>query len=68
MHVTSTLNKNQLIDYFGDGSQKSMRINYVWEDVALGTAGALTLVSDFAHDNILLMNSDLLTNIDFEDI
>ncbi len=59
---------NQLVDYFKDGSEKALRINYVWEEDALGTAGALALVDDFIHDHVLMMNSDLLTNIDFEDL
>lgn len=58
---------DQLVDYFGDGSKKDIRLKYVWEQEALGTAGALGLVDDFVHDHILMMNSDLLTNIDFED-
>lgn len=33
----------------------------------LGTAGALSLINDFHNETILLMNSDLLTNIDYED-
>lgn len=58
----------QLVDYFKDGSEKALRINYVWEEDALGTAGALALVDNFIHDHVLMMNSDLLTNIDFEDL
>jgi len=58
---------HQLVDYFGNGSDKALRINYVWEEEALGTAGALALVDGFMHDTILMMNSDLLTNIDFEE-
>lgn len=59
---------NQLVDYFQDGSEKALRIKYVWEENALGTAGALALVEGFIHDHVLMMNSDLLTNIDFEDL
>ena len=58
----------QLKDYFGDGSSKGIEVKYVWEDEPLGTAGALSLIDDFSHDHILMMNSDLLTNIDFEDL
>ena len=57
----------QIVQHLQDGKEKGVRINYVWENETLGTAGALTLVDDFAHDHILMMNSDLLTNIDFED-
>jgi len=59
---------NQLVDYFQDGSEKALRINYVWEEKALGTAGALSMIDGFIHDHVLMMNSDLLTNIDFEDL
>jgi dTDP-glucose pyrophosphorylase/CBS domain-containing protein len=58
----------QLVDCFQDGSEKALRINYVWEENALGTAGALALIDDFVHDHVLMMNSDLLTNIDFEEL
>jgi len=58
----------QLVDYFKDGSEKALRISYIWEENALGTAGALALVDNFIHDHVLMMNSDLLTNIDFEDL
>jgi dTDP-glucose pyrophosphorylase len=57
----------QIVDYFEDGNSKSVRIKYVWEEDALGTAGALGLVDGFIHEHILMMNSDLLTNINFED-
>ena len=57
----------QLIDYFGDGSDKDMNIRYVREDKPLGTIGSLSMVENFHHDHILIMNSDLLTTIDLHD-
>lgn len=59
---------DQLIEYFGDGVQKEMSIKYLEEDEPLGTIGAVGLIEHFHNDYILVMNSDLLTNIDFEDI
>jgi NDP-sugar pyrophosphorylase family protein len=59
---------DQIEDYFKQGKDKAMRINYVREQEALGTAAALGLVNNFVHDHVLMMNSDLLTNIDFEDL
>lgn len=56
----------QIVDYFGDGSSKGIQIEYIWEDEPMGTAGALTLVDTFNSKNILLMNSDLFTNVDIE--
>lgn len=58
----------QIESYFGDGSSKGIQIEYIWEDKPLGTAGSLTLVSEFKTDHIILMNSDLFTNVDFEEM
>jgi dTDP-glucose pyrophosphorylase len=40
---------------------------FIEEDIPLGTIGSLRLITEFDNDLILLMNSDILTNIDFED-
>src|SRR5690606_2188515 len=57
----------QLVEYFGDGSSKGIKISYVKEEKPLGTIGSILLVEDFEHEDIIVMNSDLLTNIDFAD-
>lgn len=57
----------QLEAYFGNGSAKSLHIKYVKEDKPLGTIGSILLVDNFEFDDIIVMNSDLLTNIDFAD-
>lgn len=57
----------QLVDYFGDGNGKDAKISYTWEDEPLGTLGALRLAPSVQKEALLVMNSDLLTNIDFED-
>lgn len=58
----------QIIEYFGDGNKKNIRINYIEEDKPLGTIGSVSLIEQFHNDYILVMNSDLLTNIDYEDM
>lgn len=58
----------QIVDYLGDGSSKGINIEYIWEDQPLGTAGSLTLVNSFNTNHILLINSDLFTDADFEDL
>lgn len=58
---------DQLVDYFGDGSIKDINIKYVRETKPLGTIGSILLVDYFQHEDIIVMNSDLLTNIDFND-
>jgi len=57
---------DQISDYLGDGTERGVRLQYVYEDRPLGTAGALRLIDDFKHPHILVMNADLLTTIDFE--
>lgn len=57
----------QIEAYFGNGNQRNMRIQYVWEQEPLGTFGAVKLIDNFLHDYILVTNSDLLTTLDYED-
>lgn len=56
----------QIENYFGSGKEKNINIEYVWEKESLGTIGAVSLIENFSHDYILVTNSDLLTNIDYE--
>lgn len=57
----------QIVEYFGDGSSKGINIQYVKEEKPLGTLGAITLIPKFEHDVVLLMNSDLFTDINLEE-
>ena len=56
----------QIQNYFGNGEFKNIGIEYIWEDEPLGTIGAVSKIDNFKHDYILVTNSDLLTNIDYE--
>src|SRR5690606_28094539 len=67
IHLSVNYLADQIRDYFQDGSTKNLNIKYVQEDKPLGTIGSVLLVEDFKHDDIIVMNSDLLTNIDFAD-
>lgn len=58
---------DQIEEYFGDGSNKDIHIRYIKEEEPLGTIGAVSLASGFTHDSILVTNSDILTNLDYED-
>jgi dTDP-glucose pyrophosphorylase len=58
----------QIIDYFGDGSSLGISIEYIWEDKPLGTAGALSKIKNIDTEYLLMMNSDLYTDADFEDL
>lgn len=56
----------QVEEYFKDGKEKNINIDYVWEKEPLGTLGAVGLINNLEHDYILVTNSDLLTNLDYE--
>ena len=56
----------QIENHFGDGNEKNIKIEYIWENEPLGTIGAVSQIENFKHDYVLVTNSDLLTNIDYE--
>ncbi len=56
----------QIEEYFGSGEQKNIHIEYVWENEPLGTIGAVAQINNFKHEYVLVTNSDILTNIDYE--
>lgn len=58
---------DQLVDHFRNSPPKYGTIEFVREDIPLGTIGAISKIKDLRHDHILVMNSDLLTDVDFED-
>ena len=57
---------DQIMSYFGNGTSKGITIDYINETKPMGTIGCLSLKKEFKFEQILLMNSDLFTNIDLE--
>ena len=57
----------QIEQHFGSGIEKNINLDYVWENEPLGTIGAVSQIQNFKHDYILVTNSDLLTNVDYEE-
>jgi len=65
--ILSVNYKSEMIeDYFGNGSQLGVNIEYIHEDQRMGTAGALSLIRDKLTEDFFVMNGDLLTNINYE--
>ncbi len=59
--------KSEVIkDYFGDGRDFGVNIEYILEDKRMGTAGALSLLKSKPEEAFFVMNGDLLTNVNFE--
>ncbi|UCS93246.1 nucleotidyltransferase family protein [Echinicola marina] len=67
IHLSINYLGEQLEEYFGCGCEKKLNIKYIKETEPMGTIGSIHLADKLEHEDILVMNSDLLTNIDFLD-
>lgn len=56
----------QIEEWCGNGREKNISIQYIKEELPLGTIGAVAIINNLIHDNLLVTNSDVLTNIDYE--
>ena len=67
-HINVTVNylKEQIEEHYQE-PRNGVQIQTVREPQFLGTIGSIRFVPQFFNDTILLMNSDLFTNIDYED-
>jgi dTDP-glucose pyrophosphorylase len=55
-------------DYFGNGSEFGIAIDYTLEHQRMGTAGALSLIDrDKLAQSFIVTNGDILTSLNFED-
>lgn len=67
-HISVTVNYlHEQIEQHYEKRRNGVKIDCVLEPSYLGTIGAITYVKKFYNDTILIMNSDLFTNIDYED-
>lgn len=65
--VTVNYLKEKLIDHYSFPKDNGIKIECVAEPKFYGTIGALKLIKEFHNNTILVMNSDLLTDIDYEE-
>lgn len=67
-HISVTVNylKEQIEEHYRD-LRNGIQIQTVREPEPLGTIGSIKFVPKFYNDIVLLMNSDVFTNIDYED-
>ena len=67
-HIFLSVNykADMLRNYFGAGERWGLNIHYLHEPMRLGTAGSLTLLPQKPSHPVIVMNSDLITHIDFE--
>ena len=56
---------DQIESYFGDGKAFDVNVDYVREDKPLGTAGALSLISNAKRKQLIVINGDVLSAINY---
>lgn len=68
-HISVTVNylKEQLEEHFKE-PHNGVQVNTVREPKFLGTIGSIRFVPEFFNETVLVMNSDLFTNINYEDL
>ena len=66
IHVTTNYLAEQLEQHFAE-ERKGVRINCVREKEYFGTIASVKLIHYIKSNEVLVMNSDLFTNINFED-
>jgi NDP-sugar pyrophosphorylase family protein len=68
-HVTLSVNHyaDLIKAFFGNGDKWGIKIDYILEDKPLSTMGPLTLINDLP-ENFLVLNSDILTDLDFSEL
>jgi dTDP-glucose pyrophosphorylase len=59
---------NMIEEYFGDGNKWGVSIDYLREDLPLGTAGCLSIISNELRVPFVVTNGDVLTDIRYSDI
>lgn len=64
--VTVNYLGEQLEEHYKE-KRKNIQVKCVREHNFLGTMGSVKFVDSFVNDTVLVMNSDLFTNIDYED-
>lgn len=62
--VTTHFRAEKISDYFGNGQEFGVNMNYIAEDRQLGTAGGLALMPE-PETTLLVVNGDILTEMDF---
>jgi NDP-sugar pyrophosphorylase family protein len=64
VNITTHYLPDKITEYFGNGENFGVELNYVSEDRPLGTAGSLGLI-DWPQETLLVINGDILTKVNF---
>ncbi len=54
--------KEAVVDYFGDGSKFGVRINYIIQELQMGTGHAFGMASQYNDDRFIALNGDVIVS------
>lgn len=58
--------REKIINHFGTGEKWGVNITYLEEDKPLGTCGSLKLLPNDLVDDVLVLNGDVLTDLEYD--
>jgi len=68
--IISTLHymADEIVAYFGDGSDHGVQMIYSMEDQPMGTAGSVKMCQKYLNDTFIIISGDSLTDFDLTEI
>jgi dTDP-glucose pyrophosphorylase len=67
-HISVNHMKEQIVEFLRSRyTEGNIKIHFIEEESPLGTIGSVSLSHSYSHSELMVMNADILTNIDFED-
>ena len=67
-YISLNYKGEKIKEYFGDGKSLGVNISYIEEKRKMGTAGALSLIKDKPSMPVIVMNGDILTGMNFDEL
>ncbi len=63
--ISTHYKPEEIQNFFRDGTEKGVEIEYLHEEVPLGTAGCLYFIKEKVSDILIVINGDLFVDFDF---
>jgi spore coat polysaccharide biosynthesis protein SpsF (cytidylyltransferase family)/UTP-glucose-1-phosphate uridylyltransferase len=67
-YISLNYKAEQISDYFENGEKFDANISYIYENKKMGTIGCLSLIQEEFNEPFFVMNGDILTNVNFEEM
>lgn len=66
--ISTCYKSNYIKNYFGNGENLGIKINYIEEDIPLGTGGAIKNAERFFDDTFVVLNSDIVSDLNIKEL